>query len=508
MMAGASEGALDAALPAGLDQRTLDVLAHRSNSGMKRRGALVRRGLIVADVTGLAAAFVLTELWFGSSGAADSLSIGNEYVVFLATLPLWLVFAKLYRLYDHDEERADHTTLEDLLGVFHLVTVGAFLLVLASWLTGIAYPNLDKLAGFWASAITAITVSRACARSICRRSPLYLQNTVVVGAGDVGQLVARKLRLHGEYGINLVGLVDSDPRELRADLAGVPVLGSPDGLPELVKAIGVDRVVIAFSAEEHQRTIELMRELRDLDVQIDVVPRLFEGLGPHVKLYSVEGLPMLGLPTVKRFPFSQRIKRLVDMAGAAAGLLLTAPIFAYAAWRIRRESPGPVFFRQTRLGQDMREFTVLKFRTMVCDVDDAPHREYIKQTMTSNAAAGANGLYKLDRDDAVTPFGRTLRKTSLDELPQLINILRGDMSLVGPRPCLDWETELFEPHHFERFRVAAGLTGMWQVSARAHSTFGEALDMDVDYARGWSLGLDLWLILRTPLHVLRRGGTA
>jgi len=238
------------------------------------------------------------------------------------------------------------------------------------------------------------------------------------------------------------------------------------------------------------------------------VPRLFEGVGPHVKLYTLEGMPILGLPTVKRFPFSHQIKRAMDISGALAGLLLTAPVFAYSAWRIRRESPGPVFFRQTRLGFDGREFTVLKFRTMVVDADDAPHREFIKKTMNASATADAGGLYKLQRDDAVTPFGRTLRKTSLDELPQLINILRGDMALVGPRPCLAWETELFQPHHFERFRVPAGLTGMWQVSARAHSTFGEALDMDVSYARGWSLGLDLWLILRTPLHVLRRKGTA
>jgi exopolysaccharide biosynthesis polyprenyl glycosylphosphotransferase len=505
-MSGATEGALS--LPAAIDDRTRELLARRQSAGAKRRGSLVRRGLIAADVTGLSLAFVLTELVFGSSGAADSLTVGNEYVVFLCSLPVWLVFAKLYRLYDHDEERADHTTLEDLVGVFHLVTVGAFLLILVSWLTEVAYPILDKLAFFWGCAIVAITVSRAGARAICRRSPIYLQNTVVVGAGDVGQLVARKLKLHAEYGINLVGMVDADPRALRADLDGISVLGSPDTLPELVRRLDIDRVVIAFSGESHERTIDLMRALRDLDVQIDVVPRLFEGVGPYVKLYTVEGMPILGLPTVKRFPFSRHIKRAADVVGASVGLIAMAPIFAYAAWRIRRESPGPVFFRQTRLGLDQREFTVLKFRTMVTDADDTPHREFIKQTMTAGAAANESGLYKLDRDDAVTPFGRTLRKTSLDELPQLINILRGDMSLVGPRPCLAWETELFQPHHFERFRVPAGLTGMWQVSARAHSTFGEALDMDVNYARGWSLGLDLWLILRTPMHVLRRQGTA
>jgi lipopolysaccharide/colanic/teichoic acid biosynthesis glycosyltransferase len=121
---------------------------------------------------------------------------------------------------------------------------------------------------------------------------------------------------------------------------------------------------------------------------------------------------------------------------------------------------------------------------------------------------GENGLYKLDRSDAITGFGGWLRKTSLDELPQLINVLRGEMSLVGPRPCLSYETAHFAPHHFERFIVPQGITGLWQVTARAHASFGEALDMDVSYARNWSLGLDLWLIVRTPLEVLRRTGTA
>src|SRR5439155_11960481 len=161
-------------------------------------------------------------------------------------------------------------------------------------------------------------------------------------------------------------------------------------------------------------------------------------------------------------------------------------------------------FRQKRLAMNQREFTALKFRTMKVDTDNTEHREYIKATMSAEAEPGSNGMYKLDRAGAVTPVGRWLRKTSLDELPQLINVLRGDMSLVGPRPCIAYETEFFAPHHFERFLVPAGLTGLWQVTARASSTFGEALDMDVLYARGWSLGLDLKLLARTPFQLLRQ----
>jgi len=157
----------------------------------------------------------------------------------------------------------------------------------------------------------------------------------------------------------------------------------------------------------------------------------------------------------------------------------------------------------------MTEFTALKFRTMKQDTDQEEHRRYIRLASAEGAEPGANGLFKLERGDAITSVGHWLRKTSLDELPQLINVLRGDMSLVGPRPCIPYETETFKQHHFERFLVPAGITGLWQVTARANSTFSEALDMDVAYVRGWSLGLDLRLLLRTPFQLLRqRGATA
>jgi lipopolysaccharide/colanic/teichoic acid biosynthesis glycosyltransferase len=207
-------------------------------------------------------------------------------------------------------------------------------------------------------------------------------------------------------------------------------------------------------------------------------------------------------------PLSRSIKRGADLVGATFLILVTAPVMAVIALLIRRDSAGPVFFRQERLGQDMKPFTALKFRTMRIDVDQSAHREYIQHTMDARVAPTSNGLYKLEREDAVTASGRWLRKTSLDELPQLINVLRGEMSLVGPRPCIAYETEHFEPHHFDRFLVLPGITGLWQVTARAQATFREALDMDVAYARGWSLGLDLRLLCRTPLQVFGRRATA
>jgi exopolysaccharide biosynthesis polyprenyl glycosylphosphotransferase len=473
------------------------------------RGHLVRRALLAADVAGLAAAFLAVQILFGlGAGGTTAFNVRVAVLLFVFALPGWLAVAKLFELYDRDEERTLHSTVDDLQAVFHLVTTGVWVFYVGTLVTGAPNPNLPKLAAFWALTIAAITGGRAIARSACRRRPAWRQRTVIVGAGEVGQLVARKLRQHPEYGIDLLGFVDDHPREMRRDLGLIALLGASDRLPELVRSHRIERVVVAFSRDSTSDTVELVRQLKALDVQIDIVPRLYDVVGPNALVHDVEGLALLGLPAAKPFPFAAQIKRTFDIVGALIGLLLTAPLFALAAWRIRRESPGPVFFRQTRLGKDMTEFTLLKFRTMRTDVDQSVHRKYIAETMSANAQVGENGLYKLDRSDAITGFGGWLRKTSLDELPQLINVLRGEMSLVGPRPCLDYETAHFASHHFERFIVPQGITGLWQVTARAHASFGEALDMDVSYARNWSLGLDLWLIVRTPLEVLRRTGTA
>src|SRR3954447_1048757 len=473
------------------------------------RATLVRRSFLVSDTLGFAIAFLLAEwiVGFGSTSPDDPHGIGTEIAVFFATLPLWLGVAHLYGLYSQDEERTDHSAADDVVPIFHVVTVAVWLFQGGAWLTGLAQPKFPKLFAFWALALLLVVVGRLLARQLCRRRPSYIQNTLIVGTDDVGLLIARKLLQHPEYGLNLVGFVDTERKALPRAVETLPFLGVAPDLPSIILDHDVERVIVAGHVEGTSH-IETVHRLKRCDVQIDIVPQMFEVVTPDVDIHSVEGIPLLGLPPTRLSRSSVLIKRTSDIVVAVLLLILTLPLLAWIAWRIRRDSSGPVFFRQTRLALNMKEMTILKFRTMTVDADDEKHREYIKAIMDRRAEAGKTGLFKLERMSEITPFGRWLRKTSLDELPQLINVLRDDMSPVGPRPCLAYEVEHFEPHHFERFSVPAGITGLWQVTARARSTFVEALEMGVAYARGWSLGLDLWLLARTPVQLLSRKGTA
>jgi exopolysaccharide biosynthesis polyprenyl glycosylphosphotransferase len=484
-----------------IDDHTRRLLAR---SPASRRSRLVPRVLAGTDVLCLTVSYLIATFLSGPRGTPGSL---QELGLFLASLPCWTLLASLQGLYHRDDERADHCTTDDLVGVFYLVTVGAWLLLVVSHLIGRSGPGILEVTAFWILAVLLLPAGRTVARRFCRRTVAYQQNTVVVGAGEIGQLIARKLVKHPEYGANVVGFVDRAPRERRRDLPEhLTILGGPERLPEIIERLDVERVVVAFSTERVRDLLALLRQVRALGVQIDLVPWLFELVGPRVSVHAVEGLPLVGLPPQRHSRASLALKRGIDVVGAAAGLLAFFPLMVFIALWIRSDSPGPVLFRQTRLGQNMTDFTALKFRTMKTDADTTVHRDYIRRSMSAQAESETNGLYKLDRSDAITRVGRWLRKTSLDELPQLINVLMGDMSLVGPRPCIPYETENFEPHHFDRFLMPQGITGLWQVTARANATYAEALDFDVAYVRGWTLGLDLRLILRTPLQMLRQRG--
>ena len=195
--------------------------------------------------------------------------------------------------------RTDHSTIDEFVAVLHFVTIGSWFFFIGAWVTGLAQPNVSKLVAFWLVTTVVVTGGRAIARTICRQHVGFLQNTIVVGAGDVGQLVARKFLQHPEYGINLVGFVDNDPKECQEGLEHLALLGTPAEMPELCEQYDVERVVVAFSSEDARETLNLVRALRDLDVQIDLVPRLFDAGWADAHVHSARGLPLVGLPPVR-----------------------------------------------------------------------------------------------------------------------------------------------------------------------------------------------------------------
>jgi FlaA1/EpsC-like NDP-sugar epimerase len=277
-----------------------------------RRGWLVRRALLAADLLGLMLAFVVAELVLPAD-AHDRIRPTVEVGLFVVALPFFVVFAKLQGLYDHDEERTDHTTPDDLVGVFYLVTTGTWLFFASTYLLNVASPSVERLSLFWGTAILLIAFFRAGARAVCRRTATYVQNTIIVGAGDVGQRIAKKLIGHPEYGLDLVGFVDGNRREQDAALEDLPILGTIDELPALVHALDVERVIIAFALDREDSVLPLIRTLSDAEVQIDIVPRYFEVVGPGVDIHDVEGLTLVGLRPFRLSRSSRLVKRAMDV---------------------------------------------------------------------------------------------------------------------------------------------------------------------------------------------------
>lgn len=462
-------------------------------AGTRSRRWLLHRLLVLADLMGLTGAFALAELITATTVTHDHVGIDAEILLFIVTLPAWVVVAKLHGLYDNDDERTDHTTADDLVGVLHLVTLGLCFFLFAGWATGRATPSPSKLFAFSLLAVALVPLARASARAAARRSTLYVQNALIVGAGEVGQLVARKLQKHPEYGIRVVGYVDSDPVEGAYGDPDVPVLGDIVDLPEVVESHGVERVFVAFSRDGHEEMLDALRLLQRTQVQVDIVPRLFEVVGPRMQLHTVEGLPLLGSPPVRLSRSSTLAKRALDIAVSAVGLILLAPLMALIALLIKLDSPGPVFFRQLRMGCGEKPFRIFKFRTMRHDAEELKDRiRHLNVHLEDDPR-----MFKVADDPRVIPVGRVLRRFALDELPQLINVLRGEMSLVGPRPLILEEDDHVREWARTRLHLKPGITGMWQVLGASDIPFDEMTRLDYIYVTNWSLWGDMRLLART-----------
>ncbi|MCS7006659.1 MAG: sugar transferase [Thermoleophilia bacterium] len=464
-----------------------------------RRGWLLRRLLLVADLLGLGVAFIAAMLLAPPIPGVDAVGSGWELVLFVASLPLWVVLFRLHGLYDRDEERSDHSTVDDVVGVFQVATLGTwFFLVLATLLEA-PHPPLGRLVVFWLLAVALVSLLRMVARSVARRTPWYTQHVAIVGSGRVARLLATKILKHPEYGLDVVGFVDHDGGAVVGGVGPLSLLGSTDDLPELVEAHAIDRVIIAFSTDSHERTLDVIRALQHVDVQIDIVPRMFEVLGAGAQLHTVEGLPLIGLAPPRLSRSSRFLKRTLDLVGASLGLVLLSPLFLAVALAITLDTRGPIFFRQVRMGERGRPFRIFKFRTMVVDADE-------RKAEVAHLNMHANGdprMFKVPNDPRVTRVGAYLRRWRIDELPQLLNVLRGEMSLVGPRPLIPEEDRHVERWARRRLDLKPGMTGLWQVLGASDIPFDEMTKLDYLYVTNWSLREDLRLILLTLPAIVR-----
>ena len=309
------------------DERTVSLLERRAIHGegrkasrkvARRRGWLVRRALLAADVGGLVTAFLLARLLAGHHTGSPTMT---GFAVLLLTIPVWVVAAQLYGLYERDEEHVDHSTVDEVVGVFHLVTLGAWLSFVGVWLAGVTDPYVLRLVAFWFLAVILVAAFRGLARSAARRSSLYLQNTIIIGAGHIGQLAARKLLQHPEYGINLVGFVDEHPRERRPELDHLALLGRPDRLDDIVTLLDVERVIVAFSRRATRSCWRRSASSGSSTSRSTSSHACSRSSARRPGIHAFEGLPLVGLPPAKLSRSSRLLKRTLDFVGALAMLL-------------------------------------------------------------------------------------------------------------------------------------------------------------------------------------------
>jgi exopolysaccharide biosynthesis polyprenyl glycosylphosphotransferase len=335
--------------------------------------------------------------------------------------------------------------------------------------------------------------------------------TLIAGTNNEAEQTINELRNRRDLGYRVVGVLDEQASS-NESFAGVDVVGSIDDLPNIVRELAIQEVIITDSSITSDRMFEAMLRIgRGQRVEFRFAPSLFELLPQKTSVDQIGVLPMVRLFREPLSDAERFLKRVSDIAVAAIALFIVSPLLAFIAALIKLDSKGKIFFRQERVGMDGRVFLCYKFRSMGEDADEDVHREayekHIVGEETANVGDEAAPVYgKVKNDPRVTRAGRFLRRSSLDELPQLFNVLIGDMSIVGPRPPIPYEVEAYELWHRKRLDMKPGITGLWQVSGRNRLTFDEMVRTDLFYIENWSLWLDLKIILLTLPAVFRGDG--
>ena len=429
------------------------------------RDARRRRMLALADVIAAAAASIVVA------------SSTSHAFYALALLPGWVLIAKLIGLYDRDHVAIRHLTIDEApaIGAWAGIGIGALVLILPQTPAGPIDAGATAV-GFVVAAVGAL-VLRGVARWLWRATtPREL--TAVLGVGDLAHMIRRKLELFADMHLELIVDAESQPFE------------------SLVAR--VDRIILASESIEPAEVGGLVALCRERQVKLSVISPLHGRAGP-VRLSRVADLPVLEYETWDPSRSTAMIKRTFDIVASSVGLIVTAPLFPLIALAIRLDSRGPVFFSQTRAGLDGRPFAMHKFRTMVADAE-----ERLADVIRLDDLR--DPVFKLSDDPRVTRAGRVLRRLSLDELPQLWNVLRGEMSIVGPRPEQVELVERYRPEHRFRLSVKPGITGPMQVFGRGDLSFHERLAVELDYIENLSLARDLRIIAETVPVALRGSG--
>jgi len=350
-----------------------------------------------------------------------------------------------------------------------------------------------------------------------RERDINLAPTIVVGTNEVAERTIVELGRRKYLGYRLIGIVTANgsrsaEHSFSDDAKAVPILGSIDDLADIVKRYRIQEVIITDDTIESSRLFESMMAIgRSQRVEFRTAPSLFNLLPQKTSVEQIGVLPMVRLFTEPLTDAQRFLKRASDIVISAFGIAVTSPLWLLFAVLIKRDSRGPVFFRQERVGMDGRIFLCLKFRTMHADADEGIHRETYRKNIAGRTDANAGDdtkpvFGKVPNDGRITRVGRWLRRSSLDELPQLINVLRGEMSVVGPRPPIPYEVREYDIWQRRRLDMKPGITGLWQVSGRNRLTFDEMVRIDLYYIENWSLWLDLKVILLTLPAVWRDDG--
>lgn len=350
----------------------------------------------------------------------------------------------------------------------------------------------------------SITLTLSLSRLIVRQIWEYLRGrgmgvdrVLVVGAGEIGRAIMRSIMALPQLGYQVVGFLDDEAPE--KTIGRFPSLGSTKDLPRLLEERKIDEVIITLPWASHEEIIKMVAQCEGAKVSARIVPDLFQMRLSRVDVEEVGGIPLLGVKEVSIRGWNLALKRAIDVVISLTILLFLSPLILLTAALIRLESPGPALFRQTRIGRNGKPFTLYKFRSMRPEAE-----EELSEVHDLNEAEGV--FFKIRKDPRCTRVGKVLRRFSLDELPQMYNILRGEMSLVGPRPALPIEVERYKEWHRQRLGVLPGLTGLWQVMGRSDLTFDEMVMLDLFYNENWSLWLDLKIMLLTIPTVLSGRG--